>query len=178
MFANWYAELNLFSLATFLTEKCCFWLVLLAAFWGTVERGWPFERRAISYILFLSFFLSLLEDDMFLSYVTACNWKIQYIDCALTSCGPQGQHTHHVRRLRDKCPLHSPRVHYEIRGFLALPCLQWYKTQWSTTEWIIWEKQSKCPRCWRWWVGQQRTWSQTCTACKRVLVQHYMGKSD
>jgi len=73
MFANWYAELNLFSLATFLTEKCCFWLVLLAAFWGTVERGWPFERRAISYILFLSFFLSLLEDDMFLSYVTACN---------------------------------------------------------------------------------------------------------
>ena len=44
--------------AKHLADTACFWLVLLAAFWWTIERwtiererGWPSERRAINYVV-------------------------------------------------------------------------------------------------------------------------------
>ena len=37
--------------AKHLADTACFWLVLLAAFWWTIERGLAFDRRAINYVV-------------------------------------------------------------------------------------------------------------------------------
>ena len=34
-----------------LADTACFWLVLLTAFWWTIERGWSSEWRAINYVV-------------------------------------------------------------------------------------------------------------------------------
>jgi len=37
--------------AKHLADTACFWLVLLAAFWWTIERGWTSKWRAINYVV-------------------------------------------------------------------------------------------------------------------------------
>ena len=42
---------NLGGFANHSADTASFWLVLLAAFWWSIERGWPSERRARNYVV-------------------------------------------------------------------------------------------------------------------------------